>query len=208
MSNSRKSFLLHFDSLCILDDLTDEQSGKLLKAMRDYHLGHELNLDPLLKIAFSPFKNQFIRDDEKYQEVVERNKNNGSKGGRPKKQQEPKKPSGLLENPVGAKKADSVNDNDSDNGNDNKSDKEKPKRRVTRFTPPTVDEVKEYCLERSNMVNPQSFIDHYESNGWMRGKTKMKDWKACVRTWEQNQKGSFKPSSHNLSNKVYESGDL
>lgn len=55
-----------------------------------------------------------------------------------------------------------------------------------RFTPPTLAQVTDYCQERSNSVDPQKFIDHYEANGWMRGKNKVKDWKACVRTWERN----------------------
>ena len=55
-----------------------------------------------------------------------------------------------------------------------------------RFKPPTVAEVAEYCKERGNNVNPATFIDHYEANGWMRGKSKVKCWKACVRTWERN----------------------
>ena len=58
-----------------------------------------------------------------------------------------------------------------------------------RFSPPTVDEVREYCWERGNTVDPQRFVDYYSSNGWMVGKNKMKDWKAAVRTWEQNDKG-------------------
>lgn len=57
-----------------------------------------------------------------------------------------------------------------------------------RFTPPTVDQVKAYCEERGNYVDPQRFVDHYTSNGWMVGKNKMKDWKAAVRTWEQKEK--------------------
>jgi len=63
-------------------------------------------------------------------------------------------------------------------------------KKTMRFTPPSFEEVKSYCIERKNNINPQSFIDHYESNGWMRGKAKIKDWKACVRTWEQNNQGS------------------
>jgi hypothetical protein len=57
-----------------------------------------------------------------------------------------------------------------------------------RFVPPTVEEVKAYCLERGNCVDPQRFVDYYSSNGWMVGKNKMKDWKAAVRTWEQREK--------------------
>lgn len=53
------------------------------------------------------------------------------------------------------------------------------------FIPPTVDEVKTYCLERGNSVDPEQFVDFYTSKGWKVGKDKMKDWKACVRTWEK-----------------------
>ena len=55
-----------------------------------------------------------------------------------------------------------------------------------RFTPPSVEEVKQYCNERKNSVDPESFVDFYSSKGWMVGKNKMKDWKAAVRTWEKN----------------------
>lgn len=55
-----------------------------------------------------------------------------------------------------------------------------------RFTPPTVEEVRNYCNERKNNVDAESFVDFYSSKGWMVGKNKMKDWKAAVRTWERN----------------------
>lgn len=57
-----------------------------------------------------------------------------------------------------------------------------------RFKKPTLEEVKEYCKERNNNINPENFIDFYESKGWMVGKNKMKDWKACIRTWEKKEK--------------------
>ena len=56
---------------------------------------------------------------------------------------------------------------------------------VSRFAPPTLDEVKAYCQERGNNVDAQKFIDFYESKGWMIGKNKMKSWQAAVRTWER-----------------------
>lgn len=58
------------------------------------------------------------------------------------------------------------------------------------FTPPTVSEVRDYCRERKNRVDPQRFVDFYTSKGWMVGKTKMKDWRAAVRTWEKDDKPS------------------
>lgn len=55
------------------------------------------------------------------------------------------------------------------------------------FVKPTLSEVQAYCFERGNTIDPQAFIDFYDSNGWMVGKNKMKDWKAAVRTWESRE---------------------
>lgn len=60
-----------------------------------------------------------------------------------------------------------------------------------RFEKPTLSQITQYCLERNNNVNAEQFYDYYESNGWKVGKNSMKDWKACVRTWERN--GYYKP---------------
>ena len=55
-----------------------------------------------------------------------------------------------------------------------------------KFIPPTVAEVAAYCQERGNSVDAERFVDHYTANDWMRGKNKIKDWRAAVRTWENN----------------------
>jgi len=67
---------------------------------------------------------------------------------------------------------------------DTDTDKEiKPR---AKFAPPTLDEVSTYCTERRRGVNPHKWHDHYTAKNWMIGKNKMKDWKAAVRTWEQD----------------------
>jgi len=75
-----------------------------------------------------------------------------------------------------------------ENKNKEKSIGDKPP--STRFTPPTLEQVIAYCQERKNSVDPQRWLNHYTAKGWMIGKNKMKDWKAAVRTWENNQGGS------------------
>jgi len=55
------------------------------------------------------------------------------------------------------------------------------------FKKPTLDEVKNYCILRKNNIDAESFIDFYESKGWQIGKETMKNWKACVRTWESRE---------------------
>lgn len=55
-----------------------------------------------------------------------------------------------------------------------------------KFIPPTLEEVRAYCQERKNSVDPERWLDHYTSNGWKVGRNPMKDWKAAVRTWERS----------------------
>lgn len=69
----------------------------------------------------------------------------------------------------------------------------------SRFVRPTVEEVRAYCVERNNHVDPVDFVDHYEANGWKRGKTPISDWKACVRTWEKNHDGRSNTAQRNPS---------
>lgn len=67
------------------------------------------------------------------------------------------------------------------------------------FVKPTVEEVRNYCIERKNNVNPEKFIDFYEAKDWYIGKNKMKDWKAAVRTWERNTSSGY---TNSISNRV------
>jgi len=108
---TRKSFILHIDSLGILNELTDEQAGQLFKLIYEYHNPNkpkQTQITQLVNLAFYPFKSQFERDNQTYNNVCERNKNNGLLGGRPKNK-----------NPNKPKKADSDNKNKNDNKNDN-----------------------------------------------------------------------------------------
>ncbi len=76
---TNKSFLLYKDSLSILNQLTEEEAGKLFKAIYDYQTSNILPQDRFIAIIFEPFLNQFKRDEQKYQNVIERNKNNIAK---------------------------------------------------------------------------------------------------------------------------------
>ena len=77
-------------------------------------------------------------------------------------------------------------------------------RKAEKFIKPTVEEISDFCKERKNNVDPQAFFDYYEKVGWVYGKSKLpiKDWKACVRTWERNEN---KIDENNLHSKIGES---
>lgn len=72
---------------------------------------------------------------------------------------------------------------------DTELEKEKESKRK-RFTPPSVDEVREYCNEINATISPDAFVDYYAAQGWIYGKSgkQMKDWKAAVRNWQRREK--------------------
>lgn len=116
----KKSFIIHYDSLSVLDKMSDDQVGKLFRMMKSYHNGREYVCDDFsVELVFEQFKNQFDRDLEKYNNICDRNSNNGKLWWRPK---EPKKPSGLITNPKEPKKADSDSDNKNDSDNNSEKD--------------------------------------------------------------------------------------
>jgi hypothetical protein len=120
----KKSSIIHHDLIAVVNDMPDEMAGKFVKLLSKVMRGESYVVtDFALKMAIHPFLAQFKRDEEKYDSICERNRKNGEKGGRPRKN--PKNPDGLNKtqrNPEKPKKPD--NDNGSDNGsdNDNKND--------------------------------------------------------------------------------------
>lgn len=79
---------------------------------------------------------------------------------------------------------------------------------ASRFTPPTVEEVRAYCEERGNAVDPERFVDYYSSNGWKVGRNSMRDWKAAVRTWERDDRKKESGSGNPFLNLAREEGLL
>ena len=108
----KKSFLLYIDLMHTVEQLPDEKAGLLFKHILRYANDDKITSDDyLINIVFEPIKQQFIRDNEKYLNICNRNHKNGSLGGRPKN------PLGYLgskKNPKKPKKPDSDNDSDID----------------------------------------------------------------------------------------------
>jgi hypothetical protein len=175
MAKNKKSFILYCDQQGVFNKLPDEIAGKLIKHIFAYVNDENPPCDDLLlSIAFEPIKTQLKRDLVKYVDYIEKQSVNGSKGGRPKKANETQKTQAFFEEP---KKADNVTAIVNDNEN------EISKRG---FVKPKIEQVKDYMKEQGMNDIADKWFNHYESNGWMVGKNKMKDWKASVRTWKLN----------------------
>ena len=121
MAEGKKSFILYVDQRGTFNKLSDEQAGKLIKHIFAYVSDEQPEADFITELAFEGIKTTLKRDLKKYENYIEKQRENGSKGGRPPK---PKKPKPFFQNPSEPKKADSVNDSvsDSDSVNDNISD--------------------------------------------------------------------------------------
>jgi hypothetical protein len=124
MAKDKTSFILYADQRSYFDKLTDEEAGRLIKHIFSYVNDENPNpVDRITDLSFEPIKLQLKRDLIKYESIVNRNKSNGSLGGRPKTQEEPKKPTGLFGNPSKPKKADNDTVNDTVNDTDINSSK-------------------------------------------------------------------------------------
>lgn len=162
---------------------------KVYDAVFAYALdGEEPQLSGICKSIFTLIKPQVDANIKR--------RTDGLKGGRPKKTTgyENEKTTGY-ENEKPNEKV-KVNEKVNEKVNDKESVREK----TPRFSPPTLDEVKAYCAERHNHVDPVRFFDFYEAKGWMVGKNKMRDWKAAVRTWEASDKERNKGEMVNRNN--------
>jgi len=181
MAKDKTSFLLYCDQQGVFNKLPDEIAGKLIKHIFAYVNDENPPCDDLLlTIAFEPIKTQLKRDLRKYDDYIDKQKFNGAKGGRPKKDEETQITQPFFEEP---KKADNVNVNAT--VKDIKVNRDV-------FIKPSIVEIKTYMTEIGMADVSDKWFDYYESNGWLVGKNKMKNWRAAVRTWKNN----------NLSNNV------
>ncbi|MCD8207700.1 MAG: DUF6291 domain-containing protein, partial [Bacteroidales bacterium] len=190
----KNTFIMYTEWSDMLDELTDDELGEVLRAIMCYQSGKEIpELSHCAKAVFAQIRTQFRKDDQKYAETSEKRREASLKGVEARKQ---KQPNGNQTLPHGQKNNQTVGDSDSDSVSDSDSEsvsenhKKESDLKVTRerFKPPTVDEVREYAAERGYTVDAERFVDYYQTNGWMAGKNHMKDWKAAVRNWDRNNK--------------------
>lgn len=112
MAQGKKKIIFYTDWKDTFDQLPDEKAGQLIKFIFAYVNDEDPSTDDLLiNAVFASIRNQLKRDLKKYEAVCERNRKNAKKGGRPKTQKNPKKPTGISGIP---KKPDNDNDNDND----------------------------------------------------------------------------------------------
>lgn len=165
-----------------LAPFSDAERGRIMTAMLIYSAtGENPAFDGNERFIWPTIQAQIDRDVAAYQEKCSKNRANGAKGGRaPKNQMVIPETERFLEKPKKANTNTKTNTNRNTKSNNVGTDT--PSTR-SRFSPPTVKEVRAYCAEKGYTLDADRFVDYYTSNGWKVGKNPMKDWKAAVRTW-------------------------
>ena len=207
----RDSFVFYLSFADAIAGLPPEEYKKVMQAIIGYALdGTEPTAGGIEYTVFCLVKPQIDANNKRYE--------NGKKGGRPITKQEPsnnqdvtkKKPSNNQDvtNPQPNVYV-NVNDNDI-----KKKDTNVSKEKASRFKPPTVTEVENYCREKEYRIDCERFVDFYRSNDWMVGKNKMKDWRAAVRNWARGNRLELtaKPAQgtkfNNFTGRGYDMYDL
>lgn len=213
-SIDKESYMLYRGWNPLFENLPKEQLGELFYAICCYQSGKEYTIEnPLIKGVFEMVLMQFKKDEEKYISNCEAKAKNGKKGAESRWQDDNNNTSengknGKCHSEDGKNGKCYFSHNEEktemakmaieEEEEDKEEDKEEeeveevptvPKKREARkrFSPPSAAEVREYCRERENTVDAESFVDFYAAKGWKVGNAPMKDWKAAVRTWEKRE---------------------
>ena len=177
-NNKKNSFIVYNDNQEVFTELSDEDAGKLIKAMIEYSsTGTQIEMCPMLKLAFIPIRQQMDRNMDKYENICERNRKNGMLGGRPRN---PNNPVGILvtqNNPEKPKKPDTDTDTDTDKDKDTKKNIYSS---LNCLTETVCNEVAdEYSVSRAITKNLAEEIRLYcESKG-----KRYSNYKATLQTW-------------------------
>jgi len=111
----KDSFILYTEQKAVIDKLTDEQAGKIIKAIYEYVETDKMpQLDNILDLVITPFKLALDRNKAKYEKVSKIRAEAGAKGGKQKKQMQTKE-SKCNDN-------ENVNENDNENVNINEQE--------------------------------------------------------------------------------------
>lgn len=174
-----------------VESVGDKAAGAGLKAAFRYFDGEDIPPGSLTPQAFTVFCVIRPYIDEARRDFEESTKN-GKKGAEARwgKNSPPIAP---LSHTMGGIREAEAEVSITLTGNTENTPLNPPRGKRERFTPPTVEDVAAYCLERKNGIDPEEFVSFYASKGWKVGSSPMRDWKAAVRTWEKKRAKETSP---------------
>ena len=200
---NKKSCVIYDSWGILIKELPDDMAGGLIKMVLEYAFDGSTNPSPSASInaMFAMIKDKMDDDIVAYEEVINKRSEAAKKrwNNNPPMQNDANACTCIKENAnaQNCMQMDAVSVSDSVSDNVSPSEIKKENAHARKFVKPTLEDVKSYCRERNNGVNPEAFIDFYESKGWKVGNQPMKDWKASVRNWERRDNSSGPPAAGN-----------
>ena len=204
-TSSRESFVFYRSFFEALQNVPKKNRADVYEAVFAYVFeASEPSLSGVSRALWELMRPQLDSSMKRY-ENAKKGAEYGKLGGRPRKKDAEQKPlkgneTKTLNDNVNVNV--NVNDNDNENVNENVNVNDSLPQTPSKgaagegFQIPSLSEVRDYCQERQNSVDPEEFLDFYTSKGWLIGKTPMRDWKACIRTWEKNQRNKAGPDRY------------
>jgi hypothetical protein len=176
---------LYYDFIEATEALSDEECGRLVRAMVEYGRSGvvpEAALVGSVRCIFPTFRLQLDRDSRAYEARVLQNAINGRKGGRPRKDENDEiNPTVILE-------TEKSQDKEEEKEKDEDKEKEKEKECVSPGAcaphSPALDDVLDFCRDNGLKTDPHTFWNHYQAVGWRAGGRPIRDWQAKLREWE------------------------
>lgn len=195
MAKSKKAtwWKMFYHQRAAVESVSDSDAGMGIKAAFRYFDGEEIPPGSLTPQAFTvfcvirPYIDEAQQDYEKSVKSGQKGANRrwGDKG--------PHSPSiDPLSPPIGCLREAEAEVSITLAGNTENTPLTPHRGKRERFTPPSVEEVAAYCLERQNGIDPEEFVCFYASKGWRVGQSPMKSWKHAVITWEKKRRSSGK----------------
>ena len=182
-----------------LAKLSDQEVGRLVRALAMYHASGETQELKGRECGYYDFIKADIDEIEHAYELKCRNMKRQQTAIDSNCPQLPAIAHNCPQQPI------NINNNNISLSGDKETTLTSGKEKRKRFSPPTLEEVSAYCKERGNRIDPQRFVDYYEARGWeLKSGQKVKDWKACVRTWEQRDNGQTVQKPKLLRAQMYE----
>ena len=222
----KNSFVLFLENKEVFDMLPDEDCAALIRGIFQYETdGTEPELSLAAKCVFVMIKQQLDRNREKYEEKSRVRSGAGKKSAEARANKkgtnstnvnfvEQKGTNSTDSDSDSVSVPDNVPDNVSDNVSESVSesvsvsvsDKERESKREkrTRFSPPSHDDIRDYCAQKGISIDPDAFIDYYGQQNWkLSNGNKMTDWKAAVRNWARRDKPRARSGTGEMSKEEY-----
>lgn len=191
MAKRKDSFLMYYEWEDTFSDLDDRQLGELLRAVFAYEKRKEeyTGSDGAVRLAMRFIQRTLDRNQEKYDRVCERNRQNISK----RWESDTKNTTGKSGIPNDTKNTDRdrdrdrEHDRDRDSDSDRGSDRDAAKGAAGGPTPPTKGEVQGYIRENGLNVDAERFYQHYDQRRWLTQNGRPVDWKKRAEKWSKSE---------------------